>query len=819
MNISTGGPHILLFERDQQFATLLASELQLAGYTNHTARTAVEVFDAIARNPIRLVLVNLAQAAAARREFWVALDAQRRDRKVQALTFLCSNLAGYGPRDVEDHSPNTNVDMEIDGMLGLMSLVDAVRARVPNGAIEAAAHTLPRLPRFNSSSSSSLSSQPFFTSSTNHTSGNNTHNTGNTNGLVFNASPAREDSSSTHTPGPDMLPHTPSSDTFASQQAAMPSMNNQNPMPSPATGLPGSNQPSYSEKIRAVLYPNQRTWSAQDSGNQLQTSDFKERTEATLAQPTQQPEQTFTANNDSTVLQRLASGQLSYDGPNESGLAQLSRMAQGFHSTINNEYINTPAQQPATQWTTLGSTAYTNQQAAYTPQSTNYTNQQTASTSQSTNYTNQQTASTSQQTNSINQQSTYTNQQATYTPQSSAYTTQSVESKEQLAGQAHPRQSAYTPDTPSYTTNTASQARANTGNSNIYSPLEAAREQHTSSEEPALSQTHQIPTYTPYHASLPHLTPADEKIAAQPLRASPIQDILLERTISGPAIGETAPKRPDVLSRANYGQVTGALSSSTTQQQGATSHLASIATPMPPVSRNTNKSATVTPPATPEPASEEAKQAEPQQETHTQNKSADLAAELGRIARAREKVTHLPKMPETMTQGEEQTAGVGQSSDDLAESMNTNNAVLLDIVQSLPPMPALNQQQQQSSVQAQVLNGRATRSLNKVLLDGHLVPQDRLDVAQNIQRMLRGVDLNYQLGEILLMFKLLTPDQLLAASLVSYGLITTTQISSLGRIRQELYSIGLEYDLENLLILFRILTPEQLREARSSLQS
>ncbi len=69
MNISTGGSHILLFERDQQLAALLISELQLAGYECHTARTAVEVFDAIARYPIRLVLVNLAQAAAARKEF------------------------------------------------------------------------------------------------------------------------------------------------------------------------------------------------------------------------------------------------------------------------------------------------------------------------------------------------------------------------------------------------------------------------------------------------------------------------------------------------------------------------------------------------------------------------------------------------------------------------------------------------------------------------------------------------------------------------------------------------------------------------------
>jgi hypothetical protein len=156
--------------------------------------------------------------------------------------------------------------------------------------------------------------------------------------------------------------------------------------------------------------------------------------------------------------------------------------------------------------------------------------------------------------------------------------------------------------------------------------------------------------------------------------------------------------------------------------------------------------------------------------------------------------------------------------EDSEENIASNNAVLLDIVQSLPPMPALTKQQQQQSVQPQVLNGRATRSLNKVLLDGHLVPEDRLEVAQSIQRMLRGVDLNYQLGEILLMFKLLTPDQLLAASLVSFGMLNTTQISALGRIRQELHSMGLEYDLENLLVLFRILTPEQLREVRSSLQ-
>jgi len=141
----------------------------------------------------------------------------------------------------------------------------------------------------------------------------------------------------------------------------------------------------------------------------------------------------------------------------------------------------------------------------------------------------------------------------------------------------------------------------------------------------------------------------------------------------------------------------------------------------------------------------------------------------------------------------------------------TSDNTLLDIVQSLPPMPAPT-----PPPAPPVLSGRATRSLGSVLLEGHLVPQNRLEVAQSVQRMLRGVDLNYHLGEILLMFKLLTPDQLLAASLVSFGLISTTQISALGRIRQELHAIGLEYDLENLVILFRILTPDQLREVRAS---
>ncbi|HEX7735159.1 MAG TPA: hypothetical protein VF458_09850, partial [Ktedonobacteraceae bacterium] len=144
MNVNSGGPHILLFERDQQLTTLLSSELAQAGYEVHTARTAVEVFDAIARFPVRLVMVDLAQAQAGRREFWVALDAQRRGRGVQVFTFRCTNLGGYGPDDPDERVETVLTDMEVDGAGGAGRLVEAVRARVPGATVTSApARTAP----------------------------------------------------------------------------------------------------------------------------------------------------------------------------------------------------------------------------------------------------------------------------------------------------------------------------------------------------------------------------------------------------------------------------------------------------------------------------------------------------------------------------------------------------------------------------------------------------------------------------------------------------------------------------------------------------
>ncbi len=143
MNMSDGEPHILLFERDRRLASLITTELNFAGYKCHTAQTAVDVFHDIARYPVRLVLVNMARATATRREFWVALDQQLQGSGVQAFTFRCANLAGYGPHDPDEHYSETRVDLEVNGLVGLKKLVSAVQARVP--VTERITSTMPRL--------------------------------------------------------------------------------------------------------------------------------------------------------------------------------------------------------------------------------------------------------------------------------------------------------------------------------------------------------------------------------------------------------------------------------------------------------------------------------------------------------------------------------------------------------------------------------------------------------------------------------------------------------------------------------------------------
>lgn len=580
---STGGPHILLFERDQQLATLLMSELQLAGFECHTARTAVEVFDTIARYPVRMVLVNLAQAAAGRREFWVALDTQRRGRGVQVFTIHCTNIAGYGPAsdDADDRQQQPLADMEVDGMMGIMNLVNAVRSRL----IVSQTGSMSRLAMNGDGASSTQVTTP-----------------------VSSVRPALANSPRRLTPLP---PPTP-----------------------PDSHDPRTAGPLPTDKIRAVIYPGQRPWNpvpaTDTAGNDQHAAHPEEPTSilASMSRP--------------AVPETMAEVRREPAFSQEPGLAQLSRMAQGQ-------------------------------------------------------------------------------------PQSSLEE-QALPLLEELA-----------------------RGQRSGANGLLRDGTRAAQ-----IDEPSLS--------------------------ALPLRASPIEDLPSERAPTAGSSdrtgysGQAAPvARPEEPSPA----------------------LLSIAIPTPapqasalPELEDRPRRQAVAPAPNPQLraaiATEQPRREQPRHEN-------ELRTPLARAA------THASPAP-----------AVTNTSMEMEQI--EDNAILLDIMQSLPPMPAAPT----PPPQAQVLNGRATRTLGSVLLEGHLVPQERLDVAQSIQRMLRGVDMNYQLGEILLMFKLLTPDQLLAASLVSYGLLTTTQIRALGRVRQELHSIGLEYDLENLLILFRILTSEQLREVRAS---
>ena len=599
MNANSGGPHILIFERDQQLTALLISEFQLAGYECHPARTAVEVFDAIARYPIRLVLVNLAQAATSRREFWVALDTQRRGRRVQVLTYRCMNIAGYGEDDSDEAVSTMLADVEVDGMLGVMNLVDAVRSRIP----EPAAGSFSQIPAMPTTTNAQEPVSPDTPKR-----------------RVERMEPAvtpqavSQTTTPFSTPSPDPAP---SPTQAGSVEAAR--MNR-----------PRNPSPGFAEKIRAVIYPSSRSFSP-------------------LPETSWVPHNP--QNSASTQRQNLQAppgiASQGVPGQEESGLAQLSRMIRDNHATEQSEVD--------------GSSSRTKGYSSTPP---------------------------------VQRQGTLQSRSHMSEPQGSG---------EELK-------------------TTSQQAR----------PVDAAI------------------------------------ISGLPLRASPIQDIPIER---------------------EHERRSGQTGTQTSVRPSVNSSAASTPHAVSPSSKTMSKPVNVL-------------SSSPVEADLKSDEQEDVATEEGN---ASDFIRALAEQPHQ---------NVKHVLTRSSSTSVTTDDTLLNIVQSLPPISSLPTPPPQAP--PPVLSGRATRALGNVLLEGHLVPQERLEVAQHIQRMLRGVDMNYQLAEILLMFKLLTPDQLLAASLVSYGLISTAQISALGRIRQEVHSIGLEYDLESLLVLFRILTPEQLREVRAS---
>jgi hypothetical protein len=663
MTTNSGGPHILLFERDQQLSALLTSEFQLAGYEVRTARTAVEVFDAIARSPVRIVLVNLAQAAAGRREFWVALDAQRRGRGVQVMTFRCTNIGGYGADDPEEpRRSSVMIDIEVDGMLGVMNLVEAVRARIPTSPTGS-------FSRLSTAQAAMASASPRpGASSPDH--GFRASRTG-------DAAGSRGPISSS---GQMTVPISavPSPSGVRQDVVEKPESNN------------GS--ASFTEKIRAVIYP----------GNRSYTS------------PVQEPNRgapTVSGQNGQAAQPRITND--SNSGIRPAAMAREERVA----------YPENVAQ------------------TANDPRTTVYRSQQdTPSLAINSNATHE--SSLEQLSRMVREGTASRSGEALQMPPAPATP---VLPQDSVAPPSPPRVSPIEQETV---------ADAGTRRSPGDEPTEMV---------PAVQVRRQ------------------DSISDLPLRASPI------RVDDDPA--EREDRRISQHGMPNIPPSPVPTSLGSIQSAAQTVPVQQIAN---------SPGSVVSPAATSRPFA--AFPAQPVMSTPVMPAEEEQQAEV----EDQETVEELEAAPQR-----EQV----EQSHVLQAPTDTNVAsedVLINIVQSLPPLPV------QARQQTPIVSGRATRSLGSVLLEGHLVQKDRLEVAQNIQRMLRGVDLNYQLGEILLMFKLLTPDQLLAASLLSYGLINSEQISALGRIRQELHAIGLEYDLESLLVLFRILSPEQLREVRAS---
>ena len=111
----------------------------------------------------------------------------------------------------------------------------------------------------------------------------------------------------------------------------------------------------------------------------------------------------------------------------------------------------------------------------------------------------------------------------------------------------------------------------------------------------------------------------------------------------------------------------------------------------------------------------------------------------------------------------------------------------------------------------------AERALGSVLVEGALLSPQKLEALKGVQQLLASVDMQFRLGELALLFKFLSPDQLLAALLVSRGMVSPQQIAGLGRVKQELAASGMDYDLETLLATFHILPRERLRSLRAEL--
>jgi hypothetical protein len=122
-------PLVLLFERTDAIAVPLLSQLRMEGYDVRAARIPVEVFDIMQREPVELLLIDLGNAAANRREFWVGLDSPRRNRSIHIITFRYMSTGETGA--LEEGLRVARADVEIQSANNFNPLIEAVRARLP----------------------------------------------------------------------------------------------------------------------------------------------------------------------------------------------------------------------------------------------------------------------------------------------------------------------------------------------------------------------------------------------------------------------------------------------------------------------------------------------------------------------------------------------------------------------------------------------------------------------------------------------------------------------------------------------------------------
>jgi len=127
---ATSAPLVVVYERDDSIAIPLLSQVRIAGYDVRAARTPVELFDTLTKQQASIVLVDLGNATAGRREFWVALDAMRRGRTLEVMTFRIAEPADDLDLDL-DATARALADVEISGKHEFGPLIEAMRQRVP----------------------------------------------------------------------------------------------------------------------------------------------------------------------------------------------------------------------------------------------------------------------------------------------------------------------------------------------------------------------------------------------------------------------------------------------------------------------------------------------------------------------------------------------------------------------------------------------------------------------------------------------------------------------------------------------------------------